>query len=93
MHKQEPINNIPIRPIENPRIDRREEDTGSNTQRVSNHRPQVIRTVSRQKSRSLHDRYPRPNMEHREETLKLPLLTLEEDIIAKFELQIQQLFS
>ncbi|KAL3497945.1 hypothetical protein ACH5RR_040677 [Cinchona calisaya] len=52
MNKQE---NIPIKPIENPRVDSREENTASSTQRVSHHGPQVTRTVSKQRSRSVRD--------------------------------------
>ncbi|KAL3509682.1 hypothetical protein ACH5RR_029083 [Cinchona calisaya] len=94
MNKQE---NISIKPIENPRIERiecRDNDNASNTQRVSNQEPQVTRTVRGQRSESIDDQlYPRVNANHREKTLKPPSLKLEVDIMPNVELQIEQLFS
>ncbi|KAL3510238.1 hypothetical protein ACH5RR_029639 [Cinchona calisaya] len=75
MHKQEPLNYQQTILVEPLRQERREEDTTSSTQRVSNQGSHVSKTVSSQRSRSIHDQlYPRPmsNVKHCEDILSPP---------------------
>ncbi|KAL3532853.1 hypothetical protein ACH5RR_006374 [Cinchona calisaya] len=91
MHKQNPLNNIPTNEFLLPREERREENTASNTLRISHQGPQVIRSVSRQRSRLIHDQlYPRlrPNVVHREETPQPSILIPDVEIMAKVELRV-----
>ncbi|KAL3500446.1 hypothetical protein ACH5RR_039539 [Cinchona calisaya] len=91
MHRQEPINSQTI-PVESFRQERREEDTASSTQRVSNQGPKVTRTVSRQRSQSIYDQlHPRLklNMTYCEETPQPQTQMPNAEIMAKAGLRVQ----